>query len=86
MNLIINVEDDDKLVLADDSAVLAWQGIGTTPLNTKLGKRALNYSAFRKRNWAVLLPSWRLLGIQETPRYYEMVAKERKLIISTSPK
>ncbi|KAI8375643.1 hypothetical protein EDC96DRAFT_496016 [Choanephora cucurbitarum] len=27
MNLIINVEDDDKLVLADDSAVLAWQGI-----------------------------------------------------------
>lgn len=29
MNLIINIEDDDKLILADDSAVLAWQGIGT---------------------------------------------------------
>lgn len=28
MNLIINVEDDDKLILFDDSAVLAWQGIG----------------------------------------------------------
>jgi hypothetical protein len=28
MNLIINVEDDEKLILADDSAVLAWQGIG----------------------------------------------------------
>ncbi|KAI9331399.1 hypothetical protein BD770DRAFT_333598 [Pilaira anomala] len=27
MNLIINIEDDDKLILADDSAVLAWQGI-----------------------------------------------------------
>ncbi|CEG78281.1 Putative Cytoplasmic protein [Rhizopus microsporus] len=28
MNLIINTEDDDKLILSDDSAVLAWQGIG----------------------------------------------------------
>ncbi|KAI8890234.1 hypothetical protein K501DRAFT_169212 [Backusella circina FSU 941] len=27
MNLIINIEDDEKLILADDSAVLAWQGI-----------------------------------------------------------
>ncbi|GAA5794992.1 hypothetical protein EDC94DRAFT_592210 [Helicostylum pulchrum] len=27
MNLIINIEDDDKLILADDTAVLAWQGI-----------------------------------------------------------
>ncbi|EIE75755.1 hypothetical protein RO3G_00459 [Rhizopus delemar RA 99-880] len=27
MNLIINIEDDDKLILSDDSAVLAWQGI-----------------------------------------------------------
>lgn len=28
MNLIINVEDDDKLILADEDAVLAWQGLG----------------------------------------------------------
>lgn len=28
MNLIINVEDDDKLILSDDTAVLAWQGLG----------------------------------------------------------
>jgi hypothetical protein len=28
MNLIINVEDDNKLILADDTAVLAWQGLG----------------------------------------------------------
>ncbi|CAO3668416.1 unnamed protein product [Rhizopus stolonifer] len=27
MNLIINIEDDDKLILSDDTAVLAWQGI-----------------------------------------------------------
>ncbi|KAG2237890.1 hypothetical protein INT48_002194 [Thamnidium elegans] len=27
MNLIINIEDDEKLILADDTAVLAWQGI-----------------------------------------------------------
>ncbi|CAO3635439.1 unnamed protein product [Mucor fragilis] len=27
MNLIINVEDDDKLILADEDAVLAWQGL-----------------------------------------------------------
>ncbi|KAI9256232.1 hypothetical protein BY458DRAFT_519434 [Sporodiniella umbellata] len=27
MNLIINLEDDDKLILSDDTAVLAWQGI-----------------------------------------------------------
>ncbi|KAI8979415.1 hypothetical protein BDF20DRAFT_906073 [Mycotypha africana] len=27
MNLIINVEDDDHLLLTDDNAVLAWQGI-----------------------------------------------------------
>jgi hypothetical protein len=28
MNLIINCEDDEKLILADDTAVLAWQGLG----------------------------------------------------------
>lgn len=28
MNLIINIDDDDKLILADDNAVLAWQGLG----------------------------------------------------------
>ncbi|KAI7899773.1 uncharacterized protein BX663DRAFT_532713 [Cokeromyces recurvatus] len=27
MNLIINIEDDDKLILSDEDAVLAWQGI-----------------------------------------------------------
>lgn len=33
MNLIINVEDDDKLILADDNAVLAWQGLGEFDYN-----------------------------------------------------
>lgn len=28
MNLIINCEDDDKLILSDEDAVLAWRGIG----------------------------------------------------------
>lgn len=28
MNLIINVEDDDKLILSDEDAVLAWRGLG----------------------------------------------------------
>ncbi|CEP08186.1 hypothetical protein [Parasitella parasitica] len=27
MNLIINVEDDDKLILTDDEAILKWQGL-----------------------------------------------------------
>lgn len=34
MNLIINIEDDDKLILSDDSAVLAWQGIGKYRVDT----------------------------------------------------
>ncbi|KAI8970610.1 hypothetical protein BDB01DRAFT_845373 [Pilobolus umbonatus] len=46
MNLIINVEDDDKLILHDDEAVLAWQGIeNETEISFFYGK---DYEEFKK--------------------------------------
>lgn len=41
-NLIINMDDDDKLIYNDDSATLSWLGFGMLAVFNPLGLKKLN--------------------------------------------